>query len=330
MTKQFSFGILTYNQEKLVIETLESIKYQILNYGKGIDIFLYVSDDCSRDNTVKNIKKWITFNSELFNNYEIITANENNGTVKSYRAVIDKIKTEKFKIIAGDDVFSCSNIFEILENKEKIVCYLPLALYGNKLKLYSNYLNNYLVYENMNRNHDFDCAKVMLGSYVNTPSIFIDRSLINDDVLNFISKFKLMEDDPLLFDILKINQDLTINFDLKIQTLYRMSANSVSNSPTVNQNFYNDLIRLKTLFLNEKTSRLTKFRLKAQINNLKKQKFEQKDLFWFITRLDRFYYNHKSKKYLTDDVCKYLDDEIQKNQIYYDDIIKKAKEFLAL
>ena len=31
----FSFGVMTYNSSDYVLETLESIKYQVLNYGKN-------------------------------------------------------------------------------------------------------------------------------------------------------------------------------------------------------------------------------------------------------------------------------------------------------
>ena len=48
---QYSFGILCYNHEWCILELLESIKYQIQNYGDNIEVFLYLSDDASQDKT---------------------------------------------------------------------------------------------------------------------------------------------------------------------------------------------------------------------------------------------------------------------------------------
>ena len=47
----FTFGLLLYNQEEFVIEALESIKYQIINYGNDINVSLIVNDDCSLDHS---------------------------------------------------------------------------------------------------------------------------------------------------------------------------------------------------------------------------------------------------------------------------------------
>ena len=48
----FTFGILAYNQEKEILETLESIRYQIEHYSDNENINLILIDDSSADNTV--------------------------------------------------------------------------------------------------------------------------------------------------------------------------------------------------------------------------------------------------------------------------------------
>ena len=49
-----TIGIITYNSSKFVIEALESVKRQ--TYEK---LELIVSDDCSTDDTVPKVKKWL-------------------------------------------------------------------------------------------------------------------------------------------------------------------------------------------------------------------------------------------------------------------------------
>ena len=65
---EFVFGVMTYNQESIICETLESIKYQIETYGKDIDCTIIITDDCSKDKTVKVIENWLKNNGELFCN----------------------------------------------------------------------------------------------------------------------------------------------------------------------------------------------------------------------------------------------------------------------
>ena len=53
--KSFAFLVLAYNHELFIIDHLESIKFQILTYGKGLEIDLIINDDC-------HIKFSVSFN----------------------------------------------------------------------------------------------------------------------------------------------------------------------------------------------------------------------------------------------------------------------------
>ena len=59
LDKEFTFTIVTFNQEKYVIELLESIKYQIETHGKEYKNHLIVCDDASKDDTVLLVTKWV-------------------------------------------------------------------------------------------------------------------------------------------------------------------------------------------------------------------------------------------------------------------------------
>ncbi|SDJ25958.1 Glycosyltransferase involved in cell wall bisynthesis [Lachnospiraceae bacterium G41] len=111
--KEFTFAIITFNQEKYVIELLESIKYQIETYGKEYKNHLVVCDDASKDDTVKNISEWVGDNRELFSDVIINKNVENIGTVKNIINTFKLITTEQFKIIAGDDLFYKKSIYAL-------------------------------------------------------------------------------------------------------------------------------------------------------------------------------------------------------------------------
>ena len=51
--QEFTFAVITYNQEMYVIEQLESIKYQVNMFGKDYITNFLLCDDASTDRTVE-------------------------------------------------------------------------------------------------------------------------------------------------------------------------------------------------------------------------------------------------------------------------------------
>ena len=69
---KFTFGVLMYNQFNFIIETLESIKYQIKQYGNNGQINIIFIDDFSIDGTIDIVEKWLQINSDIFENIDFI------------------------------------------------------------------------------------------------------------------------------------------------------------------------------------------------------------------------------------------------------------------
>ena len=113
---EFTFGVVTYNSAATIIETLESIKYQIEQYGEEIQCYLIVSDDCSKDETETLVKMWIEKNRNLFKKTQVLKTNVNSGLCINYALLINNIKTNFFIQLAGDDLISSKNIFETLSD----------------------------------------------------------------------------------------------------------------------------------------------------------------------------------------------------------------------
>ena len=111
--KDFTFVMLTYNQEQYVVEHLESIKYQIEHFGQNIKINFILADDASNDKTAYKVKKWIESNQNLFFSVKFIIAVENRGIVSNVISALKNIKTEYYKILAGDDIYFRNNVFEL-------------------------------------------------------------------------------------------------------------------------------------------------------------------------------------------------------------------------
>lgn len=94
-----SISVITYNSEKYVVEALESAKAQTYR-----NIELVVSDDCSTDNTVDLVHKWIDENKGRFVNVRLLTVDHNTGVTGNVSRARKTYNGEWVKEIAGDDV----------------------------------------------------------------------------------------------------------------------------------------------------------------------------------------------------------------------------------
>lgn len=327
---QYSFGILTYNQEKYILELLESIKYQIIKYGEGIDFNLYLSDDASKDRTVAIASAWIEENSELFQEYEIVVASDNKGTTTGYYNLLNRIKTEFFKVIAGDDVFARNDIFEDLKNEKigQAIAHMPLILRDGSLERADHLLYSNLIHQNEIGTHTKEVKKFRYGGYVNTPSFFPTRSLINNQCVDYMRQFMIFEDDPTWYMMLKTNKNLRITFDIKIKVLYRFHSGAVSNSGSVSEKWYRDSVKLNEQYLHDSKNIMLHMYLRAYLADLRYRYIYKKNrkftIYNLMEKLRKEITKMIAKKYLSPELIESLRNECKANQEYYDKIHEVA------
>ena len=251
----FTFGVLAYNQETVIKMTLNSIKYQVEKYGKEYNCNLIITDDCSQDATVNVCQEWIEQNGKYFANVELKTNGENVGTVINYNYILNKISDELFKIIAGDDLLSHNNIFELAKKlgKHTLLCGLKLMFQGNELVVDRGaaYQQFYLSHAKLNRKKNLRLLK--LGFIISTPQTLFRKELYNNSrAVDYNSLFVLFEDNPTWYSMLKNVKDINVEYILYPIVLYRLSENSVSNSATkVNSVFQEELLRLYDIYVSE-------------------------------------------------------------------------------
>ncbi len=125
-----TFVVTSYNYEKYILKTLESIKSQTY---KNIEII--VVDDKSSDNSVELIKKFISENRDL--NIKLTEHEYNYGQLKAFQTGLKEANGQFISFIDSDDIivkdyanthlrvhlstsvaFTSSQIFEIGENDE--------------------------------------------------------------------------------------------------------------------------------------------------------------------------------------------------------------------
>ncbi|MBB4833524.1 glycosyltransferase involved in cell wall biosynthesis [Staphylococcus hominis] len=123
--------ISTYNKEKFINKTLDSILKQSMDVK---DFELIVVDDCSTDQTVDIVSKKI----DSFSNYKFIQLNQNSGTpAKPRNLSIDLSKGKYIMFIDGDDWLpedALEKLYTLLKtNKTDYATGLTKYVYSNRI-----------------------------------------------------------------------------------------------------------------------------------------------------------------------------------------------------
>lgn len=256
MLSEFTFISVCYNQEDYVVEHLNSIKEQVIRYGDNIEISLIVADDCSKDNTVLKVQKWIDQNTALFKKTLVIKNSSNLGSVKNIYNAIEKCETEQFKILACDDCYNESlNIFEIYTKYENQILITPIAPIVPMSKD-SQDIRNYIWsierdYKLVQYYTNTKKLGVLLSirNFLMAPGVFIPSRYWRDsEIKNEILQFKYIEDYPMwinLFVKKKLKPLIVSSRYIK----YRISLSSRKiDGVLVNDKRKNDYIKLKEMY----------------------------------------------------------------------------------
>lgn len=254
--KEFTFIVITYNQEQYVTEHLESIKYLVKTYGAGMDIDIVVADDKSRDRTVEVVRAWLRENRELFRNVLVIDREENVGTIRNIQTAIEATKTEQFKFLAGDDKYNGANIFE-LQKKDTMVI-TPVEPFGEPqekdLAIFREYYRLILRHNSKEKL----AALLQYASVVPAPGVFLDSNFYRQEGLwKFLEQFRLIEDYP-TWSYLLHNKEIQLNVEVLTEPYiyYRMSSGvSTGNKSSVFEKEEEKVIKV----LRVKTKRYPKY-----------------------------------------------------------------------
>lgn len=92
-----SVHLITYNNEKHIEETLQSILKQKVNFNYEI----VVGDDCSSDRTLEIITKYASANATRFN---VVKNEKQLGILGNFKSTLDRCKGTYIFDIAGDDL----------------------------------------------------------------------------------------------------------------------------------------------------------------------------------------------------------------------------------
>jgi len=225
---KFIFVVLAYNQEDYILEHLESIKYQIEKFGKGIDFKIIIADDGSADNTVDLASYWTSKNEHLFCECVFLADRKNKGTCDNFTKTWDHIDGDYCKVSAADDVYSQISLFDDLGllDRCEIMSGLPLMLIDDKISLSRRMIYHMLATEIIYRNRDYleRLEKIHID---NTPNMLLPVKVYsNESLRSFVRKFFVTEDFPMHVRMAQEYAPLRFIQLKKILVFYRRTESS--------------------------------------------------------------------------------------------------------
>lgn len=221
-----SVCVITYNSEKYILETLESIKAQTYE-----NIELIVSDDCSKDRTVEIVGNWIKENSMRFVNTKLLTVSNNTGVTGNCNRAYKVAKGDYIKDIGGDDLLcphyieSCVNYMN--EKKDVGVLFTEVELFSDEEQVSFNPGKfDYFFF-----NYNFDERKKYLINtkmpHLPTPASFYRAEVIKN--LGFFDeRIPMWEDGPMYHKLIMTDTKISLLKERLVK--YRMSSDSITHT----------------------------------------------------------------------------------------------------
>lgn len=275
-----SIVIVTYNSESTVIETLDSAANQTYD-----NIEIIISDDCSSDNTVSVVQKWLTLHNEnLQCNIKLLTAKHNQGICKNFNKAIREASGSFIKIIAGDDKLlpnCCTDFVKYINTNPSANFVTSFVRIYNKTFDEENFQNSNhssIVPTIFNESSDVQLKKMAYSIFVSAPTMFFSRELY-DRVGGFDERY-FYEDHPFYMNILESGEK--IHFCPKETVGYRIHQSTFNSDLKL---FNYQFSRSSKQFRQDRCFKYYGFR----------QKIAVKLYYGILTTFERLHLNKKTK-----------------------------------
>lgn len=200
-----SVCVMTYNSSPYIIETLNSIKYQIYS-----NLELIITDDSSKDDTLKIVRAWVNENSSHFINVVIVDSPINTGVAANLNRGVKASKGEWIKTIAGDDLLRNDAISVFVDfinsNPGCRACVCKLKCFG-KDESYRQEVQNCVddLWNIAKRTFDNNTQykESLRQHFISGPGVFYQASLIKE-IGYFDERFPFCEEFPFENKVLSV------------------------------------------------------------------------------------------------------------------------------
>ena len=231
-----TIGVASYNAESFIEEALESIFNQTYE-----PLHLIVSDDCSKDNTVNVVEKWLNQDRVVkrFLSTQLLTVPQNTGVSANCNRIIKAAKTDWIKFHAGDDILlpNCieDNMKFVQDNPEAKILFSQIQVYNNTFEE-ANFVRttpeqfpNNLFHPNFDAKKQFEL--LLYSDRIHyTPSYMFNKKALAQ-VGHYDESQRLVEDYPMW---LKLTQaGIRLHYFHKPTVGYRIHGNATNNTGDV-------------------------------------------------------------------------------------------------
>ena len=311
--QEFTFGMLTYNQEEYVFEHLESIRYQIENYGKDVKTYFVLSDDASKDNTVKYVEDWISNHKELFAGVTIVSKEKNEGIVPNYLMMLSNIHTQHYKILAGDDLYYKSNVFEVVRKGDFLLT--PMICFDKERILPDKKRYNFkqlILCQSKGCLKEYLIKRLKYSNCIDAPGTFINRKLIDNDLFQELRRYQWIEDVP-MWNYLLDKDGIEIKLLQEPYILYRSEVGISNNkNHSVRNRFEADLKIIDRYIYTDKS------KFPKMINPYK---------YKYLIEREMMKFNHNKNSAVIQKFNAYIFQEEKNAEKYLSEIINGAREW---
>ena len=239
MNSLVSVCVVTYNSAATIVDTLESIKAQTYQ-----NLELVVSDDCSKDDTVKVCREWIAANKDRFAAATVIESEVNTGVSANCNRGFSYAKGGWIKVIAGDDTLMADcvriNMDYVDRNPSVDILFSRIHAFGEAEKVTryeSRFKYGYFYMSPKSFKY-----RLLTGNFLPAPTSFIRKSSYLA-LGGFDESVPHIEDWP--FWIKASFNDCRIDFINKVTVNYRMAETSSSMSSRKSVFFINSMLQAK-------------------------------------------------------------------------------------
>lgn len=223
--KKVSVIVLSYKSSYTIVQTLDSIKKQTYS-----NIELIITDDCSTDNTLVIINKWIADNQGCLNEIKLVTAEQNTGIPGNINRAMKHVTGDYIKLIAADDYMSPDAIEEYVAFSEQNAGQLPIA----KVHLFSEsghideavqmYCDRCYAFAQLSRKEQY--SQLLIQNRIVAPSASFYPTQLIRQVGGYDEHFKWFEDYPMNLKVM--HEGFGFGLINKELVYYRQSDNSIT------------------------------------------------------------------------------------------------------
>lgn len=216
-TTLVSVIVITYNSASTVIETLDSIKNQ--DYP---NVELIVADDCSKDDTIEVVEKWLGENGSRFIHAELVKSSHNTGVSGNLNRGLEKCRGTWIKIIAGDDLLLQDCISENVlcaDSNDGVCAILSRAQFFGDATICKRYEHFGYGFFGLNNREKY--LLILTYNTILAPTEFISRAYLKS-VGGFNEEIPFIEDWPFWIRFFRDNSKIA--FINKETVRYRMGA----------------------------------------------------------------------------------------------------------